>query len=294
LLRELGGLGCAPLWAISSILLKSQTDKVDALRINALRGIFASVFLIAIVPIFGKVDQLWNLSLPALIYLWLSVIIGLVLGDTLYIKGMGIIGVARALPISITYPILVLPFSATIIGEDLPALTIVGVLVTAVGLYFITAPKRNAEREPAASRRRYWWGVFLLLVASLCWAAGTTILNFGMLELDPILAAALRMPFMTLVLFTIVFLKKGSRRTWYPGGRSLMILSLAGTIGIGLGGLLFMAGIKHGGVARTAILSSTAPLFGMPLSVLILHEKVTAKMVLGTVLCVIGIWLVVL
>ena len=293
MIGELGGLACAPLWAISSILLKSQTGKLDSLRINALRGIFAAAFFIAIFPIFGSIDQLRNLSFLSVAYLWSSVVIGLVVGDTLYIKGMGIVGVARALPISITYPIFVLPISATIVGESLPAMTIVGVFITVIGLYVITSPKRGIAKEPVADRKRYWWGVSLLLMASLCWAVGTTILDFGMKELDPFMASAIRMPFMALVLLTIASLRKNTRKAWSIGGRSLIILALAGIVGIGLGGLLFMIGIKHAGPARTAVLSSTAPLFGMPLSAIILRERITRKMVMGTIMCIVGIWFVI-
>ena len=198
---------------------------------------------------------------------------------------------SKQLPI--TYPIFVLPFSITIIGEDLSHLTIVGVLITVAGLYVITAPKRGAEKPPAETRRQYWWGMFFLLAASALWATSTTILNFSMIELEPIVASVIRMPFMALVLSIIVFLKKDTRKAWYPGRRSLIILALAGIVGIGLGGLLFLVGIKYAKPARTAILSSTAPLFGMPLSVLILRERITLKMVAGTILCIIGIWFVI-
>ncbi len=290
LIGELGGLACAPLWAISTILIKSQTNKVDALRINALRSVFGSIFLIAIFPVFGKIDMLGDLSFSAVAYLWLSVLIGLVLGDTLYIKGMGIVGAARALPISITYPIFVLPFSITIIGEDLSRLTIVGVLIAVAGLYIITAPKRGAKEVPAETRRQYWWGIFLLLAASSLWAISTTILNFSMIELEPIVAAVIRMPFMALALWIIVFLKKDTRKAWYPGRKPLLILALAGILGIGMGGFLFMVGIKYAGPAKTAILSATTPLFGLPLSVVMLRERITLRMVVGTILCIVGIW----
>lgn len=293
MIGELGGLACAPLWAISSILLKSQTGKVDALRINALRGIYASAFVIALVPIFGKIDQLRDVSLPGVAYLWTATIVGLVLGDTLYIKGMAIIGVVRALPMSVIYPILVLPFSVFIVGEKLSPLTIVGILLTVVGLYVITAPKRGIEKVSDESRKRYWVGILFTLGALLCWAVGTTILNFGMVKLDPIVASAFRMPFMTLVLLTIVFVRKDTRKAWHPGWRSLSLLGLAGILGIGLGGLFFMIGLKYAGPAKTAILSSTSPLFGIPLSALILREKVTIRIVLGTILCLIGIWFVI-
>ncbi len=293
MIGELGGLGCAPLWALSSILLKSQTDRLDAVRINALRTAFASVFVVAIVPIFGRTGQLSHLSLSAILYLWLSVIIGLVVGDTLYIKGMGIIGVSRALPISITYPIFMLPFSVTVVGEKLSVLTVAGVFVTVSGLYLITAPQRGAERMSGTVRKQYWRGIFLLLAASLCWAVGTTILNFAMIDMDPIVAGAIRMPFMAVILFTIAHVRKSDKNIWHHGFRSLTTLALAGILGIGVGGLLFMVGIKYAGPARTAILSSTAPMFGVPLSMFMLHEKITPKTVLGTVLCMMGIWFVI-
>jgi len=293
LIKELGGLGCAPLWAISTILLKSQTDKLDAMRINALRGIAASVFLIITAVIFVGIGQLAVLSLSAVVYLYVSVLIGLVLGDTLYIKGMGIIGASKALPISIVYPIFVLPFSMTIGDESLSVLAIVGIFIAASGLYFITAPERGSEKLSGEARRRYWQGVLLVIGASLCWAVGTTLLSFAMSDLNPILAGAIRMPFMTLVLFVIIYFRKGDIRPWSGGLRSLTVLSLSGTIGIGFGGVLFMLGVKYAGSARTAILSSTAPLFGVPLSMFMLRERITLKIVMGTVLCVIGIWFVI-
>lgn len=293
MLRELGGLACAPLWAISSIMLKSQTGKVDALRINALRSIFASAFLIIVALFSGRLSQLADLPPYAIFYLYFSVVIGMVVGDTLYIKGMGLIGVARALPISITYPIFVLPFSAIIIGESLTALTLIGVFITAIGLCVITAPQKQSEEVSQITRKQYWRGVSFLLIASFCWAIGTITLKFGVAKLDPIVAAAIRMPFMALVLLMIIFVKRDRGKKWYYGPKSLTVLALGGILGIGLGGLFFMLGIKYAGTARTAILSATAPLFGVPLSMIFLHEKITLRIVLGTILCVFGIWLVI-
>ena len=293
MIRELGGLGCAPLWAISTIMLKSQTEKADALQINALRNLFALVFVIAIVPIFGKVDQLSSLSFSSIFYLLLAAVVGIVFGDTFYIKGLGIIGVSKALPMSIIYPIFILPFSATIVGESLSFLNIAGVFITVAGLCLITVRKHVPKSGLEVTRKQYWKGIFLVLAASLCWAAGTITLNFAMVNLDPIIAGAIRIPFIVLVLFVMIYLRKGDAKVGNHSFSSWVIFGLAGILGIGLGGLLFMIGVKYAGPAKTAILSSTAPLFGMPLSILILREKITLKMVFGTILCVIGIWFVV-
>ena len=53
-----------------------------------------------------------------------------------------------------------------------------------------------------------------------------------------------------------------------------------------------MIGIQRAGAARTAILSSTGPLFALPLAALALQERVTRQIAVGTVLSIAGIWLV--
>ena len=289
MIGELSALVCAPLWALSSIMLKSQTGKLDALQINAVRGLFAAAFAVALFLVTGRISQLSGLSLSAITYLLLSVIVGFVIGDTLYIKGMAIIGVSKALPMSIVYPIFVLPFSVAMVGERLSVATIAGVFITVVGLYLLTKPQSGAEGKPEITRKRYWRGVFFVLAAAFFWAIGTVSLEFAMTDLDPILAGAIRMPFMALVLFAMIYLRKGSTKIRSHGRRSMIILGLAGVLGIGVGGLAFMIGVKYAGSAKTAILSSTAPLFGVPLSMIMLRERITLKTVLGTVLCVIGV-----
>ena len=42
----------------------------------------------------------------------------------------------------------------------------------------------------------------------------------------------------------------------------------------------------------SATLTATAPVFGLVMAVFILKEQVTVRIVLGTVLCVTGVWLV--
>ena len=52
--------------------------------------------------------------------------------------------------------------------------------------------------------------------------------------------------------------------------------------------------MKESGAALTSVLSSTSSLFLLPMAVLFLKEKVTAKLVSGAVLSVLGICLVLL
>jgi len=54
----------------------------------------------------------------------------------------------------------------------------------------------------------------------------------------------------------------------------------------------FLLAIQFTGAAKTATLTSTAPLFGVPMS-LLTGEKLTWQTVMGSIVSVAGIWMVV-
>jgi len=45
--------------------------------------------------------------------------------------------------------------------------------------------------------------------------------------------------------------------------------------------VMFVAGVKHAGVAVASVLSSTAPMFAIPLAVIFLNERVTPRALTG-------------
>ena len=53
--------------------------------------------------------------------------------------------------------------------------------------------------------------------------------------------------------------------------------------------VLFVAGVAYSGVAVATVLSSTAPIFALPLGFFFLGERVAPVAVAGTVLTIIGI-----
>ena len=65
-----------------------------------------------------------------------------------------------------------------------------------------------------------------------------------------------------------------------------------GVIGWGLGSLLFVLSIALLGPARAAILTSSSPLFALPLSALFLGEKLNAAVLIGTAVTIVGVILV--
>ena len=67
---------------------------------------------------------------------------------------------------------------------------------------------------------------------------------------------------------------------------------LAGLIGTGVGSVLFIYAVEDIGAARTAFITTSAPVFALPMGVIFLAEKLTPRTLVGTALTVVGIWLV--
>jgi drug/metabolite transporter (DMT)-like permease len=77
-----------------------------------------------------------------------------------------------------------------------------------------------------------------------------------------------------------------------PAGIS--IIALAGLVGTALGSVLFIYAVEDIGAARTAFLTTSAPLFALPMGFLFLSERLTPRILMGTFATIAGIWLVLL
>jgi len=65
-----------------------------------------------------------------------------------------------------------------------------------------------------------------------------------------------------------------------------------GLVGWALGSLLFVMAIAELGAARAAILTSTSPLFALPMTALLMDERPSRAVLVGTAVTVAGVALV--
>ena len=71
------------------------------------------------------------------------------------------------------------------------------------------------------------------------------------------------------------------------------VAAAVGVLGTGIGGFLFLVGLKYAGAAKTAALVSTTPLFATPIAVVFLKERVTWPVAASTLATVAGVGLIV-
>ena len=289
-------LTAALAWAGSSTIIKSITTKIDALSLSALRLCIASLLLLAVISLSGRITEFINTPLMPLVYVITSGIIGLAVGDTVFIKSLSYLDVSRAFPIAqCTYPVFTMFLAVSLLGESFTWVTGLGAFLVLLGIYLITSTWK-ASGINSAPRRISGKGIVLALIAGIGWAVATVTLKLGVMEMDPLVAGAIRISSAAIVLlsFALSQRKRGALQLRKYGSPSLALALTSGLISPGMGMVFFITAIQLLGAGKTAVLSATSPLFLLPFSVFILKERLTRLTLIGIFTGVTGICLVAL
>jgi drug/metabolite transporter (DMT)-like permease len=226
--------------------------------------------------------------------LWLVVsVLGLlVVGDTLYFRSLDLAGVSWAMPVASINPLWAVLLAALFVGEPLSWSLLLGALLVVAGVTLLNKPAGQASNGQAIAPQARRTGLLLAFVVSILWAGGQVALKPATAGMTSVVANSVRQPMGMLMLLGLNLtqgrlheLKKLDRKSW-------LVILVASFIGTGIGTLLFIMAIQITGAGRTAILSSTAPLLAMPFSMLWLRERPSRWTVAGTLLTVVGVGLV--
>jgi len=290
-------LASSALWALTSVLLASQSGRLQPLVMSGVRSLTASLMLIGALVATSGLVQLQEMTFITGVSMMGSGIIGQAVGDTLYINALGSLGVTRTFPITNSaYPFLTFLLAVLLLGEELTWTVPIGGVLIVAGITSIVLEQRRAD---AASEVKVELvrGVVFALAAAFAWSLATVWLRGQQGNLDALGAASLRIPAASVaVLLTLGLTSRGnsSRPLRLLSTRSLVIVALAGILGTGLGSVLFVYAVEDIGAARTAFVTTSAPVFAIPLGMIFLAEKLTRRMLVGTAVTIAGIWLVLL
>jgi drug/metabolite transporter (DMT)-like permease len=271
-------------WTLTGLLVRALSPTFNSVTVNAIRSTLAGGLVLAWVLSTGGVRELTTMSASAVALLSISVFVAVGIGDTVFFESTRELGLARAMTISMTYPLVSALLAAAFLGEALDVRVAVGSLVTLAGVALTV----RAGRHDAPQRPRFLPGVGAATLASLAWAVSVVLLKPTLGEVDAIRAQAVRLPVAAGVLWVTPW-------AWSPTSplrrhRAPVLWQLLALGGLtAVGSILFVAGVRHAGVAVATVLSSTAPVFAIPLGLVFLGERVAPAAIVGTILTVVGI-----
>jgi drug/metabolite transporter (DMT)-like permease len=296
MIGELAALGAALSWAIAPILYRKALQTTKPLSANIVRCTTNAAVLLVILLLAGKVGVLAVLPSSVLLTSVVSGLIGLGIGDTLYLFGLKALGVSRAVPLVATYPLFSLVWAVFFLGQPLSATAVLGTAVILVGIVLLT---RQKTQETAFARgRAAWLGVALCLGTAFAWSIGVTLMDVAVststvTSLDANYAiVTLRLATMALVMLAFAPFIDRDRGFLKMNKEAVLLLCVGGLIANGLGWLFMNYSFLLISEAQAVPISSTSPLFAALVGFVLFHEKVTAKTIFGAVAIVVGIVLI--
>jgi len=280
MLGEILSIGAALMWATSTVSSAKALEEVDPLTVNALKTLFSSVLMLFIALISTANQGLPNLNTYGLSLVIIAAIIGYGIGDTCLFKSLTLIGVSRSYTIGYSYPLFVMVFAALFLTEPLLPKNLLGTIIVILGIVLASSSKDARGQGNSI-------GLLFALAASLLWAIGTIFVAIGLRDVDVIMANTFRYPLLFLFLFSV---SRPWNRKRNMSGRNLSLIALSGVLGMVLGGISFLLGVQLAGVSKATSLSSSSPVWASLMSSLFLKEKFSWKIVLSSVIVVIGIY----
>ena len=312
---EAAALTTALGWAAASVALTSVAARLPTLAVSALQAAFACVILAVLIAATGLYADVAAASALTILAIIGSGVVGFSLAEPSYVRALSILGVQRTYPVAMGLFILLSTAGGVVIlGERFtPGLVAGGALILG-GAYLISAfrhdpappggdapafPGAVGEGPPAGTpraRSHRTLGYILVAAVPIFWTSSTLLIAGAGAsdEVGAISAAAVRVPAGTLPLLAFLLIARPRDLTFaLRRRRDVVTMGAAGVTGIVIASLLFVYALFEAGAARTAVLTSSSPLFAMPLAIAFLGEPFTRWVALGTTLTVAGIIIVV-
>ncbi|MDI6904962.1 MAG: DMT family transporter [Candidatus Bathyarchaeia archaeon] len=296
MIGEFAALGAAICWTVSAVLYKEALLRAKPISANIVRCVCTGVVLVVCLAVMGKFGVLTDLPLYAVVLTGVSGIIGLGFGDTLYMMSLKLIGVARAVPITCIYPLFNLLFAVFLKGEIVTLYVVLGTVAIVFGVWLLSQEEETSTHE--LQKKVLVKGVAYALATAIIWAVSITMINMavtlpGTESLDHALAInTIRVAAVAVLLLASAPITDRKFSFLKMQRKTLAALISGGIVALALGWFLLTFSFIHTLESQAVPISSTTPLFSTISGIIFLHEQVTAKIVAGSILVVVGIFLI--
>ena len=261
---ELLAIGAAVLWAFGATLFGLVGRRSSALLVNAVRLPCGALLLWLTWVV--TTGTFWPAGFTAEHHLWLGLsgIVGLAIGDSFYYLGIMLAGPRRASLMLAVTPVGASLLAWPVLDERLDALAVAGIAVVIAGVSISVLGKdRGAGEHRDLPRGRIWRGLGAALVCALATSVGNVLAKLGMPgDTPPLGATLLRGAWATAGMALFVAFRPSIReglpslrdpRVWRP-------LSVAIVIGPFIGMWIAVSALKHAEAGVASVLMNTVPI----------------------------------
>jgi len=291
---EVASLGAALIWSCSISLFTVFGRSVPASALNLFKNGVAMACLGVVLVVLHPPHPEDGASYAMLAA---SGIVGLSLGDTALFAALKRLGAQITSASQCLAPPMAALLAALFLGETLSPQELAGLFLTAVAIAaLIYFGQRGGAQLDGLPRRTVLAGLGFALGAAFCQASGIVLARVAMQSVHVLTGTMMRMAPALLVLIAMSVTGRSpmSLGTIFVSRRQGFWLTVAAIAGTFLGLILMSLGAKYAKAGIVAALTSTYPIWIIPIARFGLKERVSFPSMLCTLVAVAGIVLMVL
>ncbi|MEP0871389.1 DMT family transporter [Trichocoleus desertorum AS-A10] len=297
---ELAALSAAFLWAIASVIYTRIGQRVPPLVLNSVKGVIAIAFLAITLWLQGS--SLLDINVTALGLLILSGVVGIGFGDTYYFAALNLLGPRRTLLLEALAPPLSAFLALLFLQETLKLSNWLGIFLTIVGVTWVVSERSPTETANSATGKptHPLLGVGYGLLAALGQAGGAVLSRAALTQstISPLWSTLVRLAAGVLVMLVWLLVRRQAglvmqtlefERDRRQGLSWLGAIAITSFFSTYLGIWLQQTSLKFTAVGVAQALSSTSPLFILPIAIA-MGEVVSRQAILGVLVAWAGVW----
>lgn len=288
---EIAAISAAFLWALSSILFSFSGKLIGSSSLNRIRLSFAFLFLVITHTFVYGTPIPTTASNEQWLWLGLSSIIGLVVGDLLLFQSFIMVGPRLAMLVMAITPVISALFAWIFLGETLSFLQMSGIFLTIGGISIVILDRNNSH-NPIYSERHKWIGILLGIGAAIGQAVGLIFAKKGLPPEFPALSGVvIRVLVAVISVWFFALLTKQGKKSFqqirqFP--KAFRFAFAGAMVGPFLGVWLSLIAVQFAKVGIASTLMALTPIFHLPIGT-ILKEKISKQAIAGTFIAMVGV-----
>ena len=287
---ELAALATSFLFALTALIFTQTGRMVGSQVTNRVRLTFALVYLILLNLVLFREPLPFSANSSRWLWLSLSGIIGLSLGDAFLFQSLVSVGTRLGTLLLSLAPIFGSIIAWIFLGEILTALQIMGIVLALAGIAWVLASHEEPPDTPHGQTRR---GVIFGVLAGLGQAIGLVLSKQGMFgDFSPFQANTIRM--LAAVIFIWLWTAFEGQAsvtftTLRDKPRTIRLLLLGAFTGPVLAVSLSLLAVQQAQIGVASTLMALSPVIILPISYFGFKEKVGRQAIVGTLLAIAGV-----
>jgi drug/metabolite transporter (DMT)-like permease len=286
---ELAALATACFWTVTALSFEFAAKRVGSLAVNMIRLTLAFLLLALLTLITRGMLLPLDASMHAWIWLSLSGLIGLVLGDYFLFKSYNILSSRIAMVFMTLVPPMTAIIGWLLLGEKMSLLHILGMLLTVGGIFLaIFSMPENGKRIRLSYPVK---GILFALIGAAGQAGGLVLSKYGMGSYNAFAASHIRIIAAVIgYALIIIFLNKGFLiKNAVNDRKSMRTIALGSFFGPFLGISFSLLSVKYTETGIAATIMAIVPILIIPPSIILFKQRFTWPEIAGAFISVAGV-----